>query len=196
MGWQLFFWVTLGIGLFWPHPLGAQNSVHISYQFYTIAPQKIQDLPIELDHRSPIVYQGRKYHGYTQWWVSWQFYWYENPASCQITQVKTTLKVVYNLPKLLEKSATNAPLKKAFDRYYQALFNHEQNHKNHGLEAALAIQAQLENLRSFPTCRDLNHQANALVQSLIRAYRQKDLDYDRRTEHGRLEGAVINLYIP
>jgi predicted secreted Zn-dependent protease len=192
----MIFWVTLGTALLWPAPLGAQIPTHISYRFYTIAPQKIQELPTELDRRSPIVYQGRKYHGYTQWWVNWQFYWHEYPTSCQITQVKTTLKVVYTLPKLLEKSAGNTSLKKAFDRYYQALFNHEQNHKNHGLEAALVIKAKLENLSSFPTCQDLNHQANDLAQSLIRTYRQKDLDYDRRTEHGRLEGAVIHLYIP
>jgi len=173
-------------------PLGAEPKTTIQFKYYWIYPRSPQDLAPELDARSPIIFQGKKYRGYTQWRVSWRFYWQEAPQSCRITKVNTDLDVIYTLPQIPPRHRTTPETRQKFNRYFQALFKHEENHKNSGLYGARDIERTLLTLAPAKTCSELETLANQTAQAIIEKYRRRDREYDQRTEHGRREGVTLD----
>jgi len=172
-------------------PVKAEPVVNIQYKYYWIYPKNKQDLGRELDRQSPIIFKGKKYRGYTQWRVNWNYRWWETANSCKITTAQTQLAVTYTLPKIPDNHPVNAETRQTFNRYFQALFKHEQNHKHSGLLAARAIETALLNLPTFPTCPALEATANQVGNRLVEKYRQRDIEYDRLTDHGRTEGVML-----
>lgn len=179
------------LGLLVSLPLWAEPTITTTFQFYDIYPQQIKDIGPELDHHTPIRVEGRKFRGYTRWHVRWQFSWQEQPGRCDITGVQTFLTVHYTLPRIPAQHRLPPATRAAFDRYYHALFRHEQNHKNSGLYAARDIEKAIAGLTVFNTCSALETTANQIGYRLIERYAQRDRDYDQATDHGRLEGVVL-----
>lgn len=188
---QSFFWAAL-VWLVGAFPLGAEPKTTIQFKYYPIYPRRPQDLAQELDARSPIIFQGKKYRGYTQWRVRWQFYWQEAPQSCRITRVNTYLEVIYTLPQIPPRHQTTPETRQKFNRYLQALFQHEENHKNSGLDSAGEIERTLLTLAPVKTCSQLETLANQTAQAIIEKYRRRDREYDQRTDHGRREGVTLD----
>ena len=177
-------------------PVLAEPTIETKYNFYSIYPQKKQDLETEMTKRSPIIYQGKKFKGYTKWYVQWRIRWQENQGSCKITQVKTALTVKYTLPQIPKEFNTSGETRTIFNNFYAALFKHEQNHRDSGLYAARDIEQALLNLGgSFTNCKKLELAANQKGHQILQQYVQRDIDYDKRTAHGRLEGVMINNFM-
>jgi len=176
-------------------PVLAEPTIATKYNFYSIYPQKKQDLEAEMTKRSPIIYLGKKFKGYTKWYVEWHIRWYEKQGSCQITQVKTALNVTYTLPKIPKDYKTTGETRTVFNNFYAALFKHEQNHRDSGLYAARDVEKALLNLGSFLNCQKLESAANQKGHQILQQYVQRDIDYDKRTDHGRLEGVMVNNFM-
>ena len=87
------------------------------------------------------------------------------------------------------------PTRTIFNNFYAALFKHEQNHRDSGLYAARDIEKALLNLGSFPNCQKLESAANQKGHQILQQYVQRDIDYDKRTDHGRLEGVMVNNFM-
>ncbi len=176
-------------------PVKAEPITDIQYRYYSIYPKHKSDLETEMQTRSPIVENGKKFKGYTKWHVNWKYWWYESPKSCKLTEAKVFLKVTYTLPQIPNNHVTSAETRSIFNQFYKALFKHEENHKNSGLFAARDIEKALLNLGSFPTCKALEVAANKKGNQIIEQYAQRDRDYDKRTDHGRLEGVMLQNFI-
>ena len=52
-------------------------------------------------------------------------------------------------------------------------------------------EAALQALKPASNCEDLDKAANAAGEQVIAKYRKLDADYDRRTDHGRNQGATL-----
>jgi predicted secreted Zn-dependent protease len=181
--------------LFLAIEVGAEPVVNIQYKYYSIYPKTKWDLNKELNERSPINFQGKRYRGYTKWFVQWQYKWWKTDKDCKITTVKTILDVTYTLPKIPPNHPTNAEARQVFLRYFTALFKHEENHKNSGLYAARAIEKSLLGLGIFPNCPSLEAAAESKAQQIIQQYRQRDINYDKQTDNGRAEGIMIENFL-
>lgn len=187
------YWLLLCLLLGFTPSVQAEPLVNIHYKYYWIYPKNKRDLNNALDQQSPIIFNGTKYRGNTQWQVNWNYRWWETGNSCKITTAKTTLTVTYTLPQIAKNHPVNPETRQIFDRYLQALYQHEQNHKNFGLAAAREIEKSLLNLPAFSTCTQLEKTANQVGQRLIETYHQREIEYDRQTDHGRTEGVTLRL---
>jgi predicted secreted Zn-dependent protease len=187
--------LIVALGALWTTRVGAEPIVKIEYKYYSIYPKTKWDLNNELNQRSPIIFQGKRYRGYTQWLVRWQYRWWSTAQQCQITNVTTNLDVTYTLPRIPPNHGADSEVRQVFNRYLAALFKHEENHKNSGLYAARAIEKSLLNLGQFPNCQSLQTKAESTAQQIIQRYRQRDLDYDHQTDHGRKEGIIIENFL-
>lgn len=187
--------LIVALGLLWTVRVGAEPIVKIEYKYYSIYPKTKWDLNNELNRRSPIIFQGKRYRGYTQWLVRWQYQWWSTAQQCQITKVITNLDVTYTLPRIPLDYNADPEARRVFNRYLAALFKHEENHENSGLYGARAIEKALLNLGPFPNCQSLQTKAESTAQRIIQRYRQRDLEYDRQTDHGRKEGIMIENFL-
>jgi predicted secreted Zn-dependent protease len=57
------------------------------------------------------------------------------------------------------------------------------------------VEKALLNLGSFPNCQKLESAANQKGHLILQQYVQRDIDYDKRTDHGRLEGVMVNNFM-
>lgn len=176
-------------------PTLSEPKIETKFSFYNIYPKTKVDIKRELHERTPIMLNGKKFRGDTQWYVNWRFKWKRKNGSCQIYSVNTDLSVQYTMPKIPNDFPVDSSIRDAFEKYYHALLKHEQGHKNSGLYAARDIEKELLSLGAFKNCQRLEKIANKKGKSIIEKYSKRDNEYDQRTAHGRSEGVNIDLYI-
>ena len=132
---------------------------------------------------------GRRFDGYTRWYVSWRYQYSNSGGSCAIASVTTSVKVTMTLPRWSNESGGNSATRQQWARYLAALEQHEQGHRRHGVEAAHEVDRAIAAMPPAGSCDALGANANALGTSILRKYNQLDLDYDRDTQHGATQGA-------
>lgn len=157
---------------------------------YAVHIQPGQTLRRALNAATPISVNGRRFYGFTHWNVRWNFRWWrEASGRCRITAVTTQFTTEMQLPELY--GATAAQQAK-FNRFLDALLNHEQGHVQLGRDAAHAIDKGIAALPQAPDCATLERNANTLGHRLVQEYTAYQRDYDRETNHGTTQGAVTD----
>lgn len=156
---------------------------------YPVQLQAGQSLRQALQAATPIVVDGRRFHGHTRWNVRWSYRWWrEASGRCRITEVTTRLSTEVQLPALHNAS----PQQQAtFDRYLRALAQHEQGHAQFGRDAAQAIDQGIARL-SAADCATLERDADALGRRLLAEHVEREKQYDRDTAHGAAQGARLD----
>lgn len=134
--------------------------------------------------------EGR-YDAYTAWHVKWRFFWDKQPNICTIMRVKSTVSVKFTLPKLAEHTIANQDAKNRWNRYYHALIDHENGHRDFGVNAAKEIEAALLDMNSYKNCTTLEKAANALAHKIVNEYIVDEKQYDIDTNHGLNNGAFF-----
>jgi len=168
-------------------PVAAEVNEEIDYAYYDVYHEHGESVSKAIT-RDTTVGKGKGFHGYTEWLVNWKFKWRYDDDSCWITDVTVDLTGTITLPEL----HTDDPAAQVrFDRYLEALQAHEENHLANGREAAEEIDEAIADMDARESCDELEADANALGHEIVRAANRRDKDYDKRTGHGRTEGARI-----
>jgi predicted secreted Zn-dependent protease len=168
----------------------AVPKVIINTEYYSIYGVTAKELRNEMNTKSSIKQLGKNYDAYTTWFVNWRFSWSENHGQCSITNVKSTVKVNFTLPKWENSNNATANLKKRWSHYYNALLAHEDGHKNFGINAAKEVENRLSALSS-KNCSTLKNKANNFGKKVIDKYIVLEKKYDKTTNHGMKNGAVF-----
>ena len=168
----------------------AAPKVNINTEYYSIYGSTANELRNEMNTKSSIKQSGNTYDAYTSWFVNWRFNWNENHGKCSMTNVKTTVKVNFTLPKWKNSNSAAVDLKKRWTHYYNALITHENGHKDFGVNAAKEVESRLSVL-SAKSCSSLKSKANRLGKKIIDKYIVLEKKYDKNTNHGMKNGAVF-----
>ena len=78
-----------------------------------------------------------------------------------------------------------------WDRYYKALYNHEQNHVKIALQAAKNIESGLLQQAGYESYNLLLTNVNRICSDGYKLLNLKQKEYDKLTDHGHSEGAYI-----
>lgn len=159
---------------------------NVDYVYYDVHHESGESLPQAITSASTVG-KGKGFHGYTEWFVRWQFRWRYDERSCWITDVDVTLDATITLPELY---TDDARAQARFDRYIAALTEHEEGHLANGRQAAEEVAESIADLERN-TCAELEADANAIGKARVKAANARDKAYDKRTQHGRTEGAWI-----
>ncbi len=173
----------------------SEPKINTKFNFYAIYPKSLVDIKRELKDKTTAIFNGKRFYGETSWYINWKFKFKEGNGNCQIYAVKTALSVEYIMPKIPDNFTVDPNIRNSFEKYYQALLKHEQGHKSSGLHAAQEIEKKLSSINTFRNCQKLENFANKKAKSIIKKYDRHDREYDERTDHGRLEGVDVDLYI-
>jgi predicted secreted Zn-dependent protease len=173
----------------------AEPTINTRFDFYDIFPSTKNDLGREMENRSPIEEDGITFIGHTDWQVKWNFKWKKKNKMCNITKVRTSLKVTYTMPQIAKDHEVSQSVRQSFADYYNSLLNHEKGHMSSGLYAARDIEKALLSLGSFKSCDTLEETANATGDRIIKKYNKRDIEYDINTNHGETEGVSIDNFI-
>ncbi|MEH6565874.1 MAG: DUF922 domain-containing protein [Halopseudomonas sp.] len=123
--------------------------------------------------------------------VDWHFTWESTPGQCRLSSASTEVSVTSHMPRLLPDATRPASVQQQWDSYLLALQAHQDGHVELALDYARQIEQALLALPPQTSCEQLSQSANAAGQRLLNAMGSADREYDKRTQHGTLEGATF-----
>lgn len=171
------------------YSLNAEPITNEEFIYYKIYPKTKYDLKKQLDMESP-----SKYHSNTKWDVTWDYKYKKTNTSCKITELNTYLDIKYTMPKIPISHGVKRKIRISFDNYYNALFKYEKKHSRIGLIASLEVERLLKKINA-KTCGKLEKKVDKIANKVIKKYRKKDIDLDRKTKHGAKSGVLLNKYL-
>jgi predicted secreted Zn-dependent protease len=169
----------------------AEPHVKIKYNYYEIQGTTAKELRQEMNLSGPLDKGEKRYDAETKWHVRWQYWFGKNRYECWINRVTTEVEVIFTFPKWKRSKKISGDLEQQWLNYMKALQEHENGHKEFGINAAKEIEGRLMSLRPLRSCNALENMANSIANQIIDKYIKIQIEYDRRTDHGRTQGAVF-----
>ncbi|MDT8283043.1 MAG: DUF922 domain-containing protein [Gammaproteobacteria bacterium] len=185
-----FYIALISSGIIFNPTAMAQAIESIENKYYEISPRAPYEIKQELMRQSPIRGGSGSYNGHTDWYINWSFQAIRELYGCQATQIQTRVHVVHILPSLSAR-VTDPQTIEAFNKFNAALTAHEKNHGSNGRLAAREIDKALNEVQPQRDCQSLSRVINNIGNHLVQKYTAKDNEYDRTTNNGFTEGAVI-----
>ena len=170
-------------------PVQAAVTLGDHVEHYDISGSTPADLRREMNAKGPQGAGGKRFDGYTRWHVSWRYQYNHTAGGCAIASVTTSAKVTITLPRWTNEGGAGGSTRQQWARYLAALEKHEQGHRRNGINAANEVDRAIAAVPPAANCDALGASANALGMRILQKYNQRDLDYDRDTNHGVTQGA-------
>lgn len=162
----------------------------VEYKYYVISPRTPQEIKPELMRHSPIRAGSGSFNGHTDWFIDWRYQTTQQRYGCQLLNAQTKVHVIYTLPALSEY-VTDQQTIDVFNKFNDALTKHEANHGKNGLTAAREIDKAISEIPTQQNCRHLSRTFDHFGNTIVQKYIKADDEYDRVTQNGKTEGAVI-----
>ncbi len=152
-------------------------------EYYDIRGRTMAELRAEIARLGP----GR-FAAHVRPQVSAQYQFRRQGARCWMTSSRVDVTVTYLMPRWVGPPGPSEEMRRAWRKMWWTLKRHEDGHKNNWLSAGGAIENALRVLPPEPNCKVLERVANTTVKRLLKCHQANDVDYDRRTQHGRKQG--------
>ena len=169
-------------------PIGGDLVVLERPDFYEVKGSSAEELRRAMNLLGPRDDKGERRDASTHWTVRWDYRHRAVAGVCYLTSFTTTLTVDTILPKWDGEGAVPA-LQERWDDFLLALEEHEGGHADIGRRAAREIQERGSALSSARSCPALVDAIKSTSKVLLARHRKEDAEYDRRTDHGRSQGA-------
>lgn len=156
--------------------------------YYDVPGRTAQALATSLATRGP-EYQGRRFFGLTEWEISVEYRWTEQPAGCTMEDVTIHLAVETHLPRRSDGLSHDAELRAEWDAFVEHLDAHERGHRDLAVETAEAMRHRLGTLRAVD-CAVIRRRADQTVMAVMDTYDARHRIYDGATNHGHTQGVA------
>lgn len=133
------------------------------------------------ERRPPDPHTKERFDGRTEIQLQWSIA--GGVGRCDPSKAEFTQTVVITLPRLANAGRLSSAERADWTRYMTALIGHERNHALIGLRGEAEAKRRAH---SSETCQAVS----ANVDSVMKAVAAAQVEYDKRTQHGALEGAV------
>ncbi len=127
------------------------------------------------------------FHSKAEWKLSYQYQPKRSGKACNPQSVTTQLELSMTLPRWTPPRAAPPALQQRWTRYVTALRRHHDGHHQFGREFESVLQRELTPITE--RCERLEAKVKQVFGVLLERYRQRDIEYDRETAHGRTQGA-------
>jgi predicted secreted Zn-dependent protease len=203
----LFHLITLIIGLFLPAiiacsfnrepgltEIGVKVSaeqgpeVSIDYVYYKIKGATANELRTQMDQLGPVDIFGHRHDMYTKWDAYWSYPYSQEEGGCTTGPIEVRTTITFTFPTWEPPPDTSAELVDQWNGYLKLGQLHEDGHKEIALEAGREILRALQAVTAHASCDLLEQEVDQKGQELLEQFRQKEVTYDQRTDHGATQG--------
>jgi predicted secreted Zn-dependent protease len=149
---------------------------------YTVTGDDEDELRQQMNELGPIADDGIRYDAVTRWWVEWE--WPTDMfGGCDLENVDVRYSITVTMPYWNPPPETSASLVQKWNRYLEALSEHEKTHVENVTVYVPLVKEAVANA----TCDSANAAAYAVLDDL----RDADRIYDEETRHGNTQGALF-----
>lgn len=169
----------------------AEAEIFESVETYKVQGLSEKELRKSLSEKSPCKQDGKVFDAYTTWYVKWHFEWHNESGKYRIAKANSNVEVKFTMPEWVNYANAPINLRRKWDKYIKALKEHENGHRDLGVEAAQAVIKAIEDVPARSSGELINNAANAAANRVLERYRAQEKEYDRKTNHGATTGAVF-----
>lgn len=183
--------VLLLLPLLVSHSVLALPKISIDTRYYPVSGHNAASIRSSIAQNGPLGSNNQRFHAHTNWDLSWSYRWVQGRGGCQITSTGVELKVSYLLPRLNEPDKVDPKYKVKWDAYFEALYEHEQQHKDHGVLAASELEQRLLAIPPQQSCTSLEDLMQKTADDVFYKYDKMEKELDRKTDHGAKQGVIL-----
>lgn len=157
--------------------------------YYPVEGATAAQLVSQIQQRGPLWRDGNRYEAMHTWKMHRTFGVSEQGDRCVLSQPKIIVETRITLPQWQPPRTASVNLVSSWNKYTTALKTHEDGHQAISLAAGREVERILSSFPSYPTCAELRLAAKAAVSAVLEHTSQAQQDYDRKTQHGLVQGA-------
>jgi predicted secreted Zn-dependent protease len=165
--------------------------IHDDIEYLDVTGNSKRELIEALDRLSVPDDTGKRFYGHTHWELRWNYNVASEGAECRVTAVTATLDMTMSLPRWDPPRNADPALVRTWNAFVAGLREHEEGHRDIALAAAQEITRRIEAIPPAANCAKLKRTVGIRANSLLDEYREKGRRYDKATDHGRAQGAVL-----
>jgi predicted secreted Zn-dependent protease len=184
--------VACGAALLGASPVMAKQQVDAKTTYYAVSGWTVRDLRAQMRTLGPSQVGKTKHWGAMTFWnLGWHYRYSRVAGQCVITDINVKVEISYIMPKWVDEDRGNPHTRARWQSFIGALATHEQGHAQHGVDAGAEIERVIAAQPPSSSCDAVGAAAYARGVAIVQKYRAIDIDYDRQTDNGRTQGAVL-----
>ena len=163
-------------------------------EYYNVRGRNSAELRAAMNAKGPLnEAQGKRFDARTDWALSWDGLDFDRALAAKrifrLTKWTLKLEATVILPRW-ENERDGLPFERRRWRVYLARLNlHEAGHVKLAEQTATALEQSFGKLGFFPSQKKLETAVKTRAEKILRDYTAKHGEYDRRTRHGKTQGA-------
>jgi len=166
----------------------AQDTMTVTTNYYTVDGTTARELRAALDQSRSLKGQSAS-DARTDWDIHWSYQTISSATECRLRSVEIRTTITITLPRWVSSSKAAPDLQQRWQSYLKALLKHEEGHRALAQIAAAEVGKQVRSIKGAPSCDALGESIKTKANATIAEYREKEAQYDRKTEHGATQGA-------
>jgi len=160
-------------------------------EWFEVRGMSIRDINATMRATAPKDKEGKPRWGQAPWNLKWKFRHAQSGEQCRIGEFTVIVNTTLRLPKWVDQPNALPGLQKSWETFTKALRIHEEGHRDNAIRAGNDLARRLRALQPYPNCEALNQEITRVGTRIISEYQMVDQAYDRGTEHGVSQGAVL-----
>ncbi len=172
-------------------PNASEPQISIDYAYYPVNGSTPGELRAGLDQLGPLDDSGRRHDMHTAWDVRWSYLYGREEGKCSLQGIQAAVSVTFTFPEWKASQGVSQELVERWQTYLKDAQTHEDGHKEIAVQAGKAILSALKDLPPYSSCDETEAAADQKGTQILGEYRQKEIDYDRDTQHGATQGAIF-----
>jgi predicted secreted Zn-dependent protease len=153
--------------------------------YYDIKGLSVSELQLQRQKLGP-----KAFFGNTETHTNYHYKNGANSLACYVTSVAVTVRITYTMPRWANKFQATAALRDKWDKFYQRLQFHEMGHKEISVRNARLLELRILEAGS-QSCQSLDARLKEVWEDFLERTRRENAEYDRKTDHGRSQGAFL-----
>jgi predicted secreted Zn-dependent protease len=162
--------------------------VDVQVHYYDVAGRSVADLLAAMQRLGP-AWGERRFFGLTNTALEYGYRHVYGSGWCSVREPSVLAEVRVTLPRWRHPQGTPYALERDWRAFERALTSHEEGHVRLAREEASTLYRQISVLRAHD-CAAIDRDAGLISSELRNRFALRHAEYDRRTDHGRSQGAA------
>ena len=184
--------IVLAIGCYTSLWVDAEDvDLNRKWELYQIKGRTQSDLRRSMNAKGPIDPDtGKRFDARTDWKLGWEYKFEKGPEEIyRLSSYSVTVTAAIHFPEWADMETGNPKTRRLWLVYIHNLKRHEQGHVELAQRAGKVLSDRLSQLGSFKSRIEIEEAVKQKAKEVTRIHQALHQDFDRRTNHGKSQGA-------
>ena len=160
------------------------------WKLYQINGRNQSELRRELNSRGPVnPDSGKRFDARTDWKLGWEYKYELRQGQYRLSSHSIRITATIHFPEWADMKTGNPQTQRLWLVYIHNLKRHEMGHVELAQRAGKVLSDRLSQLGTFNSRLEIEEAIKKKAKEVTRIHKALHQDYDRRTNHGKVQGA-------